>query len=482
MSEMSNKISKEQWKEFEGLVSKLMQESQIPGLSIAVVRDNKVVYRNGFGARNKGKNVAATPDTLYGIGSCTKSFTALGILRLMEQGDLQLEDPLSKYLPIQLEHEDTPLTLHHLLSHSSGIPNLGSAETLIRRHCDLGETWVPLADEDDLYRFVTEAQSEVVKDPGEHFFYFNTGYALLGQIIEAVSDMTYPAYIRKHFLHPLEMERSTFLEREYQEREDTMTPYVQKDEKVQPTTHPFDQFIYAAGGLLSSVNELTHYLKFLLNAGEYNDSTVISPESLEKTISLHVETPKGFYGREGYGYGWGITEDFFNRTMISHGGSTAVSSAFLAFVPDLKMGVATAANVGDGKGSLLAQAIFAMAIGKKPQNVIPQLQVQQRLKQLTGDYVSYKNITKVSISLKNGMLFIDYKDELMDLEHPLIPKTDTVENNHFYIYRMGNRMPVEFEIKDDGKVDLLVERNCFHKQVAIETKTEETTTKAKKTR
>lgn len=476
---MKNKISKRQWQEFEGLVSKLMQESRIPGLSIAVVRDDKVVYQNGFGARNKEKNLAATPNTLYGIGSCTKSFTALGILRLVEQDMLKLDDPVEQYLPIQVAHEEDPITLHHLLSHSSGIPNLGSAETLIRRHCDIGETWVPLADADDLYRFVNEAESEVTKDPGEHYFYFNTGYALLGEIIREVSGMDYPAYIREKFLQPLEMKRSTYLESEYSKSDDTMTPYFQKEEKVEPTVHPFDPFIYAAGGLLSSVEELTHYLKFLLNNGNYNGSSLVSATSLEKLFSIHIDRPQSFYGREGYGYGWGITKDFFNRTMISHGGSTGVSSAHIAFVPDLNIGVATATNVGDGKGALLSQAIFALALGKKPKKVLPQLQIQQKLKQLTGAYASYKNIHKVSVSLKNGILHLKYKDELMEREHPLIPTTDTIDNNQFYIYMMGRQIPVEFEIKENGKVDLLVERNCFHKQVGLESKTSRKHTNAK---
>lgn len=473
---MNKELSQDQWRDFEGLVSKLMQNSRIPGLSIAVVRDEEIVYKKGFGARNKEKNLAATPDTLYGIGSCTKSFTALGILRLVEQGKLQLDDPVGNYLPIQIRQKDEPITIHHLLTHSSGIPNLGSAETLIRRHCDIGETWVPLASEEDLYRFVNEAQSEVVKDPGEHFFYFNTGYALLGEIIETVSDMSYPEYIRTHFLEPLQMERSTFLETKYQERDDTMTPYFQKEDAVKPTAHPFDKFIYAAGGLLSSVSELTHYLTFLLREGEYNDSRLINPASLERAFSLHITRPRRFYGKEGYGYGWGITKNFFNKTMISHGGSTGVSSAYLAFIPELNMGVATAANVGDGKGSVLSEAIFAMAMGKDPQTVLPPLQVQKKLQQFTGDYASYKDIHKVSISLKQGMLHLTHKDELMEQEHTLIPKTDTVENNKFYIYTMGRRTPVKFEIKNDGKVDLLIERNCFHKKVDIKTKNGENNT------
>jgi CubicO group peptidase (beta-lactamase class C family) len=101
-----------------------MKRGQIPGFSIAVVREGEVIYAEGFGVRDLKKNLPATPDTLYGIGSCTKSFTAMAIMQLVEKGKIGLDDPVDRYVPLKIGSSSKPITIHHLLTHSSGIPNL----------------------------------------------------------------------------------------------------------------------------------------------------------------------------------------------------------------------------------------------------------------------------------------------------------------------------------------------------------------------
>jgi CubicO group peptidase (beta-lactamase class C family) len=103
----------------------MMREAGLPGFSIAVVRDGKTVYSAGFGARDPQKNLPATPDTLFGIESVTKSFVAVAILQLCEQGKLTLDDPASSYVPLELGLAGRPITIRHLLTHSPGVPALG---------------------------------------------------------------------------------------------------------------------------------------------------------------------------------------------------------------------------------------------------------------------------------------------------------------------------------------------------------------------
>jgi CubicO group peptidase (beta-lactamase class C family) len=98
----------------------LMEKGRIPGLSITVVKDGDVVYAGGFGARNVEQNLSATPDTLYGIGSCTKSFVALAIMQLAKQGKISLDDRASKYTPLKIGMSDKPITL--LAFHPWGRP------------------------------------------------------------------------------------------------------------------------------------------------------------------------------------------------------------------------------------------------------------------------------------------------------------------------------------------------------------------------
>lgn len=179
---------------FEGKVATAMKEMHIPGMSVSVVKSGSVIYTRGFGARNLEKNLPATPDTLYGIGSCTKSFTALAIMQLAEQGKLNVQDPVGKHVPFRLGSKENPIKIHHLLSMSSGIPNLGLAEVLLSRAFGVEEKWVPASSFDDLMLHVNSAQQEIAAEPGIRYFYFNTGFTLLGEIVTRVSKMPYEQY------------------------------------------------------------------------------------------------------------------------------------------------------------------------------------------------------------------------------------------------------------------------------------------------
>ncbi|RLI31471.1 serine hydrolase, partial [Candidatus Bathyarchaeota archaeon] len=268
--EMSSGLSEEARDKLEGFIVKTMAEAHVPGLSIALVKDGEVVYARGFGARNLEKNVPATPNTLYGVGSCTKSFTALAIMQLVEEGRLDLEDPVGKYVPLKLGMKEKPIRIHHLLTHSSGIPSLGVAVILITRMTGREEHWIPMSSLEDFLRHLNGASGEVAAEPGERFFYFNSGYTLLGEVVERVSGMRYEEYVRERILKPLRMNRSTFLKEEFEKDPDTMTAYwKEKDGSLTPTVHPFHKFIYAPGGLLSSVMELTNYLTMNINGGVF---------------------------------------------------------------------------------------------------------------------------------------------------------------------------------------------------------------------
>jgi CubicO group peptidase (beta-lactamase class C family) len=104
----------------ENAIASLMMESKVPGLSIAVVINDQVIYSKGFGARNLELNLPATPNTIYGFGSCTKSYTALAIMQLVQDGKINLNDPINKYLDFKLGTKKNPIAIHHLLTHSSG--------------------------------------------------------------------------------------------------------------------------------------------------------------------------------------------------------------------------------------------------------------------------------------------------------------------------------------------------------------------------
>lgn len=453
----------EAFEKVETLITTLMQQSRIPGLSLSVIKGEEVIYSKGFGARDLKQNQPATPETLFGIGSCTKSFTCLGILQLAEEGKLSIEDPVSNYIPFKLGMKDHPIQIKHLMSHSSGIPNLGMAEVLIQRFSGKEEKYVPLSDSKDIYLHINNAQKEVVDEPEKRFFYFNGGYWLLGEIIEKVAKQSYEQYITKNILKPLKMERSTFLQEPFEKDTDAMVAYWMENEEQKPSTHPFDLGIHAAGGLLSSVNELENYVQMYLNGGEMHNEQLISQKSIDTMFKGILEFPQeGFFGKDSYGFGWMITEDFFGHKLVNHGGSTGMSSANISLIPEQKLGVVTAANCGNGQGTIISQIILMALLGKNPEKEHPVIISENKHKPLIGEYAIYKGINKISVKKKNGILYIINEEQ--NINYPLIPESDESDDYLFYVPLIGGRkLPVEFIVNDSGEVNLIVDRNYFHK-------------------
>jgi CubicO group peptidase (beta-lactamase class C family) len=196
-----------------------MTEMKIPGLAFAMFKDGQIVYERGFGTKNYFQNYpkkqAVTPSTVFEIGSISKSFTSLAIMQLHDQGKLKVEDPVSKYLPwFKLGFPKHPIQIHHLLPHSSGIPDLGCADLsfsyMLKLGLEIDPPMIPISSVEDIKFHINEAQSEILFKPGEKYYYFNGGYSLLGLIITAVSGEIYEDYIHKHIFEPLEMDMTFF--------------------------------------------------------------------------------------------------------------------------------------------------------------------------------------------------------------------------------------------------------------------------------
>ena len=452
------------WEDFEQRITTLMQQMKIPGLSIAVTKEQEIIYAKGFGCRNLERNLPATTETSYGIGSCAKAVTCFAIMILHEQGKLSIDDPISKHIPVKLGSEENPIRIRHLMSHSSGIPNLGFAEILIfRLAAPQEEKFVPFASKNDFYLHINGAQSEIVDIPEKRYFYFNGGFAMLGEIIEAVTKMEYEDFIKEEIFKPLKMKNATFIREEFEKIEDRMTPYFVQKGKPIKTDHTFDPYIYPGGGLICSVKEFSNFLIMLNNKGTFEEKQLVKPESIEQMFSMSIERPGGFYGETGYGFGIVIHNNFLGTKLCAHGGSTGLSSANFALIPELKIGVVTEANVGFHMGGSICQTILAMLMEKNPEKEIPIYQIQKKIESFTGKYETYKGINKLSVVQREGMLFAESEVLGMKRSVPLIPLDDKLESNEFYTYSLGNKTPVTFEIKEDGKIELFIERNYYHK-------------------
>src|SRR5579864_634157 len=130
--------------QLENFIFEKIAETKLPGLSIALIKDGQMHWSRGFGLRDAESGLAATPHTLYSVGSVTKSFTAIGIMQLAEQGKLDVDDPIEKYMPFDLRPGGEVVRIWHLMTHTSGIPALAYAENTIGATTGATESWLPI--------------------------------------------------------------------------------------------------------------------------------------------------------------------------------------------------------------------------------------------------------------------------------------------------------------------------------------------------
>ena len=170
--------------------------------SVLVAEKGKVIYKKGFGLADMEWNIPNQPDTKHRLGSITKQFTAMSIMQLVEQGKLKLDVPISTYLPDYPKKNGDVITIHHLLTHSSGIPNMTSFPGFVKDVMRNSYSPVQLVN--------MSADSTLQFKPGERFAYSNSGYILLGYIIEKVTGKSYEQVLQENIFTPLKMNNTGY--------------------------------------------------------------------------------------------------------------------------------------------------------------------------------------------------------------------------------------------------------------------------------
>lgn len=443
------------WQVLEAYVFEKMRKTNLPGLSISAVKDGEVVYAKGFGFRDVEFGAPMTPQTRVGIGSVTKSFTALVIMMLSEEGKLSLDDPIDKFLPISLRPFGEPVTVKHLLSHSSGIPALAYAEAFIRNVVGDEAPWLPITSFEDLRAFMNEAEKWAVAKPGERFFYLNEGYLLLGHIVEAVSGKSYEIFVKERILTPLGMTRTTFQKSEVDTDPDWATPYVvDREGKRIPSRFPFG--VSADGGLISTVLDLSNYLRFYLSRGEWNGSRLVSAKSIEQMETPHVPLPSPLFGAEGYGLGWSVYPDFLGHRLVAHSGSVLVHTAFVGYIPDVGVGVAVLANSSGHPLSQIGMVALTTLLGKDPET-LPFVRRDKLLDKLIGRYETYKGTMRLEVNRKGDGLSVETKGKVLESSVFFLPEEIGDTYARFFTVQHCRKVTVEFFV-EDGKVTMLYER------------------------
>jgi CubicO group peptidase (beta-lactamase class C family) len=444
--------------QLENFIFEKISETKLPGLSIALIQDGKLHWSRDFGLRDVESGLAATPHTLYSVGSITKSFTTIGIMQLAEQGKLHVDDPIEKYMPFDIRPGGETVRIWHLMSHTSGIPALAYAENIIDATTGATESWLPIGSVADILTFLQNAGDWALDKPGERWFYLNEGYMLLGAIIEQCSGMVYEDYIRQNILKPLGMDRSVFRKADVEADPDVATPYVNWAQQGRlRSQYPYSG-LAPVGGLFSNVLDLGQYVAMYLNQGTYGEQRLLSAQSIADMTVLRVATPvkNSPFGNEGYGYGLGIKSNFLGHKLIGHSGSIGVATAYMGFIPDSNAGVVLLTN---GSGYPTVQfGLYALALllGEDPEQ-LPFVRSQRLLAKIEGVYETYKGTMRWQVKRAGDFLMIVQQDKHNTQTVPLIPETLDDTSCLFYTLNSGNRFDVEFRLQGT-QIELIYER------------------------
>jgi CubicO group peptidase (beta-lactamase class C family) len=313
-------------------IQALMAERQIPGLAVAVAVDDKIVWSEGFGFADRDKQIQACPQTQFRIASVSKLLTAAAMAKLYEQGRLDLDAPIQKYVPSFPDKGHT-ITARQLASHRSGIRHYrDDNETLNTKHYNsVIESLEKFRD--DSLRFIPDAD----------FGYSSYGYILLSAVIEGAAGEDFLSYMRRQIFTPLEIHH-TVAEHSPEPAlnksgfYDNVTPY-SWDGKVIPSPDLDFSCKWASGGFLSTAEDLVRFGSALIKDG------FLKPE----TRKLMLTPRTGIGGIVGYGLGWMTARDLHLRRVHFHFGAGSGGTAVLAIYPKPKVAFAILANLGHAK-------------------------------------------------------------------------------------------------------------------------------------
>jgi len=369
---------------------------------------------------------------------------------------MDFHDPVTKFLPLKPKAFQN-VEVHHLLSHTSGIPGLGSLEVLLFAQFGEYHHWLPISSLGDMESFVSDVDDWAEAKPGERLFYLNEGFVLLGEIISKVSGKHWMKFVTDEILAPLKMKR-TFLEKtEIGSDNDVALPYLIRGAKVTPIPIPYGSG--AAGGIVSNVADLSNYVIMLINGGEFEGKRIIGKDTLGKMEQPYGKWPADYYGGDSYGYGLQIIPDFHGHKVIGHGGSVEVYTAEMKYARDMKAGVILLANGTGYSTGRLAMCAISMLAGEDPEE-IRGVRLENLLKKLEGQYRAYKDTIFAEVKINGSFLMLSGEDIGKDIV--LVPDGEEKGLAHFYTLNAGARMDVTFRFNQYG-VEMLYERYRYRK-------------------
>lgn len=415
-------------------------KSNETGVSALVAKDGKVIYRKAFGKSNLELDVNMTSENVFEVGSITKQFTSIAILMLLEEGKLSLEDDITKFIP-DYPTNGKKITVHHLLTHTSGIKSYTSMQSFGK---------VMTIDESPL-KFIDFFKNEPKDfDPGEKYLYNNSGYFILGYIVEKVSGMSYPKFIQERIFNKINMNSSYY--GSHSKLIKNRASGYQKRGEFSNAQYISLTLPYAAGSIMSTVDDMLKWQTAITK------NVFVKQETIAKAFTNYTLNNGG---KINYGYGWSLNE-INDVPTIEHGGAIPGYLSMGVFVPSKNVYVILFSNCGCQSPTNAAVEIAALAIDKPKFDKSFALKLStEQLNKWVGTY-EFDNEVLRYITLKDGQLFSKREGSPQVFKiHPTSPNSFSFENG-FISY--------DFSMKDGKKVTLFKNRINKEKGVSVNKK------------
>lgn len=431
---------------FDDWVTSHIQSRQIPGVTIAIVYKDSILWKKAYGRASLTPLQATTCDTLFPLGGLTKPFTASAIMKLWQEGKIDLEAPVARYLPdfaIEGYHPTkNPITVRQLLNHTSGLPRDAAFPY-----------WNDL--EFPLFTAIwqTTKEQRLVYKPGTTWKYSHLGYAILGKIVEVASGQEYSEFVQKNILDPLGMASTTF------------RPHTVKDKKLSQGYTDLSQGrkiipffdlkgMKAALGIYSHVEDMSRFASFFLSPDDPLNVLQNSSRRYMTQSSLTINPLMG------YGLGFAVRREK-DAVFIEHPGTMPGSSCYLSMSPRSRCAVIIMCNSEEWLVPWVNEAhrwVFS-AIERVEKSGSATKQVPFEWHKYRGRYTNREH--DVYVEIHNGKLVLyepSYINELDTLE----PQADgTFRILQGYTFGSTNGDTVSFHLKEDGRVAYMKIANIY---------------------
>ena len=325
-------------RDLDAYIERALQDWDVPGLALAIVRNDSIVHARGYGVREVGRPAPVDEHTMFAIGSNAKAFTAATVGLLVQEGELSWDDPVVKYLPtLQLAdpYATQHLTLRDVLAHRSGLS---------------GGDLLTLTDysREDILRRIRYLQ------PSQSFrngpAYGSILYLAASEVVRSIAGVPWEQFVDERLFRPLGMRRTTADARELERFDNVASPHLHIDGTLRPIPYRKVNNMAPAGGIISSAADMTHWLTMLINDGRYNDTTLLNssvvrelraPQMIFRTELAPGTFPSAHLAASALGW---FVQDYHDRLVVWHTGGAAGMSSTVGLVPEDGVAVVVLTN------------------------------------------------------------------------------------------------------------------------------------------